>query len=170
MPGDPHRSQVESVIEVLSDLFILRAIAEAAIAALEKSGSLDKARAAVEQQIQKWNKNLAPPPVDPTVAAEIRQHVSRLKDGDRLPFVTKNISEAGPALLQAPAFLSGLSAQEVAIARNHFERTVNPEVASAKAQALDALQHCEAGWRNAANTVRASAGLDNVGNGGASAA
>ena len=75
-----------------------------------------------------------------------------------MPFVTKNISEAGPAVLQAPAFLSGLSAQEAGIARGHFERTVNPQVAEAKAQALDALQHCEAGWRNATNTIRSGNG------------
>ena len=80
-----------------------------------------------------------------------------------MPFVTKNISEAGPAVLQAPAFLSGLSAQEAGIARGHFERTVNPQVAEAKA-------HCSTARRDGAMQLTPFApatGLEKIGNGGA---
>jgi hypothetical protein len=142
-------------------------IAEAALAALEKSPALAKAQAAVEQQVAKWNKELAPPVENPTVAAEIRAHVSRLKDGDRLPFVTKHIVDAAPAVLQGPAFLSGLTAAEIDIVRRQYEATRNPAAAEAKSKAMDALAHCEAGWRNAANTIRTRAGLEKVGNGAA---
>jgi hypothetical protein len=94
----------------------------------------------------------------------------RLKDGDRLPFVTKHIADAAPAVLQGPAFLSGLTQAEIEIVRRQYKTKVNPELAEAKAKATDALAHCEAGWRNAANQIRSRAGLDKLGNGGGMAA
>ena len=96
--------------------------------------------------------------------------MSRLKDGDRLPFVVKHVADAAPALLQGPSFLSGLSPAEIDIVRRQYKSTRNPEAAEAKAKATDALAHAEAGWRNAANQIRSRAGLDKVGNGGAAAA
>jgi hypothetical protein len=146
-----------------------RAIAEAAITYFESAKALVAARSAVEQQVAKWNKELAPPVENPTVAAEIRAHVSRLKDGDRLPFVAKNISECAPAVLQGPAFLSGLTPVEIEIVRKQFEVRINPDASDAKSKTLAALAHAEAGFRNAANTIRSRAGLDKVGNGGAAA-
>ena len=117
--------------------------AQIALADMERSQALVKAREAVEQQIQKWNKELAPPPVHPTVAAEIRAHVLRLKDGDRLPFVTKHIADARPAVTQGPSFLSGLTPAEVDIVRRDYESTRNP--AEAKTKAMGALMDCEQG-------------------------
>jgi hypothetical protein len=143
----------------------MRKAAQAALADLEKSPAF-----AVSEQVKRWDKELAPPPVDPTVAAEIRAHVMRLKDGDRLPFVTKHIADAAPAVLQGPAFLSGLTQAEIEIVRRQYKTKVNPELAEAKAKATDALAHCEAGWRNAANQIRSRAGLDKLGNGGGMAA
>ena len=144
--------------------------AQAALAGLEKSGALDKARAAVEQQVKRWDKDLAPPPVGPVVAAEIRKHIAALKQGDRLPFASTHIVECAPAILEGPAFLSGLTPAEQDIVRRQYETKMNPEVAEAKAQALAALAHCEAGWRNAANTIRTRAGLEAAPSNGMAAA
>lgn len=141
--------------------------AQAALAAMEKSQALAKAQDTVTAAIAKFDKQLAPPPVDPTVAAEIRAHVARLRDGERLVFVTRNIAEAGPAILGAPAFLSRVTPDEQNIVRQQYERQRNPEAAEAKSKAVDALQHLEQGFRNAANTIRSSAGLDNASNGAA---
>ena len=80
-------------------------------------------------------------------------------------FATRNVAEAGPAILTAPAFLSGLSPVEIEIVRTQYERTVNPSIADAKIETLNALAHAEAGFRNAANLIRARDGLDKVGNG-----
>ena len=133
--------------------------AQAALDDLKKSQALIKARAAVEQQVAKWNKDFAPPAIESAHAAEIRAHVSRLKDGDRLQFVTKHITECTAAVLHGPAFLSGLTATEIDIVRRQFEVKVNPEASEAKAQTLVALAHCEQGWRNASNTIRSRGGL-----------
>ena len=145
--------------------------AQAALADLEKSPALAKARAAVEQQVKLWDKELAPPPVDPTIAQEIRAHVARLRDGERLVFVTRNIAEAGPAVLLGPSFLSGLTPAEQDIVRKQFEVRTNPEASEAKRKTLDAAAHTEAGFRNAVRTIRERAGLDAVpSNGGTAAA
>jgi hypothetical protein len=147
-----------------------RAIAEAAIASFEKAGALQKARDSVEQQVKRWDKDLAPPSADPVVAAEIRRHVAGLRDGDRLPFVTKHIVDAAPAVLQGPAFLSGLTATEIDIVRRQYEATRNPAASEAKTKTLEALAHAEQGWRNASNQIRSRAGLEKIGNGGGMAA
>jgi hypothetical protein len=123
-----------------------------------------RARAAVEQQVVKWNKELTPTVENPTVAAEIRTHVSRLKDGDRLAFVTSHIADAGPAVLHGPSFLSGLTPAEQEIVRRQYEARINPEASEAKTKTLEALAHCEQGWRNASNQIWSRAGLDKVGN------
>ena len=143
--------------------------AEAALTALEKSQALEKARAAVEQQVAKWNTELAPPTLDPAIAAEIRNHVALLRDGERLAFAMKHIAECAPAVLGAPAFLSKVSAEEAATIRKQFETTINPEIAPKKRQALDALEHVSAGFRNAVRTIREGGGLKEASNGGAAA-
>jgi hypothetical protein len=129
---------------------------------------LTKARAAVEQQVKRWDEKLAPPPVDPVVATEIRAHVLRMQVGDRLPFVAKHILDAGPAVIAGPA-LSGLTPAEHEIVKKQFEMKMNPELAGAKARTVTALAQAEAGFRNASNTIRSRGGLE-VGNGGMAAA
>lgn len=64
-----------------------------------------------------------------------------------------------------PGFLSGLTPADVEIVRKQYERTVNPNIADAKAETLNALAHAESGFRNAANLIRGRAGLDKLGNG-----
>lgn len=143
-------------------------IASAAIASFEKSGSLEKARSAVENQVAKWNDELGVTPKLPTdvatamMHAEIRSRVSAQKPGDRLAYISGHIEDCGAAILTAPPMLSGLSATELNIVRHTLELRTNPEVAKAKQDTMQALVHAEQGFRNAVRTIRERAGLDAV--------
>jgi hypothetical protein len=80
-------------------------------------------------------------------------------------FATQHGTDAGPAILGAPAFLSRLQPAEVEIVRRQYETSRNPQVADAKREAVDALEHCEAGFRNAVRIIRERGGLESTSNG-----
>jgi hypothetical protein len=116
-----------------------RKVAEAAIVALEKSKSLDKARSAIEDQVKRWDKDCD------SHAAEV----------------------ANAVLGSAPSFLSGLSAADLDVARQRIAMRTNPEIAKAKSETLKALADAERGCRNAARSIRECGGLKRDENGGA---
>ena len=149
-------------------------IAEAAIAELNKSTALDRARAAVESQVARWNDELGVAPKPPTdfgnamIHTELRTCVAAQKAEERMLFVTKHLADVAPAILSAPPVLSGLSKAEYDVVRHSLEMRTNPEIASQKQTAIQALAHAEAGLRNGIRTIRERAGIaDAIGNGGA---
>ena len=142
-----------------------REIATKAIADLQRSKSLDKARASVEHQLTKWNEQLgltpkAPESVgDAMIHAEIRSHLASLKAGDRMAFIDAHATEVAAAVLAAPAFLSGLSPTELGVVKQRIEARANPELAKSKAETTRALADAEAGWRSAIRQISERAGL-----------
>jgi hypothetical protein len=58
------------------------------------------------------------------------------------------------AILGAPAFLSGLSDEEVSFVRTRAEEYVAPGVAKANTETLKALEHAEHGWARRGMTTR----------------
>ena len=152
-----------------------REIATKAIADLEGSKSLEKARATVEHQVAKWNEQLGLIPKAPEsvsaamIHAEIRSHLAAMKVGDRVAFIDAHASEVAAAVLTAPSFLSGLTPAELGIVKQRIEAHANPEVAKAKAETTQALADAEQGWRSAIAQIRDRAGLGKVPQDGATA-
>jgi hypothetical protein len=151
-----------------------RKVAEAAIVALEKSKSLDKARSAIEDQVKRWDKDCGLTPKPPEsiseamIQAEIRSHLASLKPEARLAFIDSHAAEVANAVLgSAPSFLSGLSAADLDVARQRIAMRTNPEIAKAKSETLKALADAERGCRNAARSIRECGGLKRDENGGA---
>jgi hypothetical protein len=60
--------------------------------------------------------------------------------------------------------LSGLSAAEVGVVRQQIAERINPLVARAKSDTLQALADVEQGWRNAVRQIAERGGLTQVGN------
>jgi hypothetical protein len=79
---------------------------------------------------ERWDADLAPEPVDPTIAGEIRRHISSLNAVDRVAFIAKHVAEAGPAVMQAPSFLSGFSPAELAVVIGGRRRAADRTAAS----------------------------------------
>jgi hypothetical protein len=129
---------------------------------------LDKARASVEDQVAKWNKQLgltpkAPESVgDAMIQAEIRSHLASLKAGERMAFIDSHASEVAAAVLSAPSFLSGLTPAELGVARQRIEVRADPGIAAAKADTTRALADAEAGVRNAIRQISERGGLGKV--------
>ena len=102
-------------------------VAEAAVADLERSKSLEKARASVEHQVAKWNEQLGLTPKAPEslgdamIHAEIRSHLAALKPPDRMAFIDAHTTEVAAAILAAPSFLSGLTLAELGIVKQRIE-------------------------------------------------
>ena len=140
-------------------------IAAKALAEIEKSTSLEKARASVEKQVAIWTEKLGISPKAPEsvgvamMNCEIRSHLASLKAGDRVAFCNAHASEIGGAVLSAPGFLSGLTPAEMAVVRQRVAATTNPKVAEAMGDTLNALRDAERGFRNAAATIREAGGL-----------
>ena len=86
-----------------------QATALRAIAELEKSKTLAKARDAVERRVKEWDKQLGLNPeapeaiADAMIAAEIRSHIAGLKPGERLAFIDSHATEVGAAVLTGPS-------------------------------------------------------------------
>ena len=91
---------------------------------------------------------------------EIRSHLASLKSGDRVAFIDAHATEVAAAVLSAPSFLSGLTPAELGIVKQRIEARANPEIAKAKAVAVNALAETERGRRNASNLIRARGGLE----------
>ena len=144
-----------------------REIAEAAIAGLSNLKSLDKARAAIAQQLLVWDKESGlafklPAGVGEAVQlSEIRAHLATLKAVDRVNFIAQHADDRRvvQAVFGAPSFLSGLTDAEIDVVRQQIEKRVAPQVVSARAATLEALDQAEAGLQNAIDKIDERAGL-----------
>jgi hypothetical protein len=140
-------------------------IAEAAIAGFEKSKTLAAARASVEAQTKKWDKDLGLVPEQPAtigaamIQAEIRSHLAAMRAGERMSFIEAHTSDVAQAVLNAPSFLSGLTTAELGVVKQRIEARANPEIAKAKTETTRALANAEAGWRSAVRQISERAGL-----------
>ena len=146
-----------------------REVGVAALSALEKDASLSQGRAAVDQQLTRWNKELGVAPKPPTniaeVAqlAEIRAHIAGIKQ-NRVGFVMEHANDPRvvAAVLGGPPFLSGLTDTEFEVAKAQIAKRVAPEVVAAKEKTLRAMAEIERGWRTAATRIRQRGGLDRL--------
>jgi chorismate mutase len=143
-------------------------IAKQALAEIEKSKALIKARDAVGVCQQQWAKKVGEsikPASDihtATVAAQIRDRIAAMQGSARMGWLEKHSSDPtiASAILTAPLVLSGLTDVELALVKAKAERAaLSPEVAEAKDAAEKALDQAERGWRQAINAIGARAGL-----------
>jgi len=143
-------------------------VAADALAKLEQC-DLDRARASVEAQMNKWAAkvgSLLKPADNEAQAAlhgEIRRHVAGIKDARaRMQFLEQRGSDiaVASALLEAPAFLSGLTESEIAFVRHKVEKEHLPaEIVEARARTTRALAELERAARAAPQLVLQHAGL-----------
>ena len=142
-----------------------KSVGEKALAKLESSEHLAKAQRAVSDQIVRWEKEIGlvtPKPDAPTAMlhAEVRAHLASMKSAPgRLNFINSNLGLGDPdfladSILSAPAWLSGLSPEDLNIVRTHVVLTRNPEIAAARAETEKALSETEKGYRAAVNMIR----------------
>jgi hypothetical protein len=101
-----------------------------------------------------------------TVHAQIRDRLAAMKTG-RLGFLEKYAEDpiVVSAILTAPVFLSGLSEPELALVHQRVEQHLGPEIVSAKAATLKALEQAEGGWETAMRKVAERAGLTKTSDG-----
>jgi hypothetical protein len=119
-------------------------IAKRGLAQLGESPALQKARDAVERQMQRWSSEIAAvvkpakDEVEASLHAEVRRFVLDLKDPRaRMSFLEQRGSDpaVASALLEAPAFLSGLSDSEIALIRAKVEQKyLSPEMSKPRAK------------------------------------
>jgi hypothetical protein len=145
-------------------------LAEQVVADFCKSETLEKARSAVANQMQRWNAKVdehIKPAEDPGTAAtymQIRDHLNDMKEG-RWAFIDKHISDpvVVSAIFTGPAFLSGLSDVELGLIRQKIaQRVLSPEVAEAKAAAEKAMLAAEKGWARAVEVIAQRGGPQRV--------
>ena len=94
--------------------------------------------------------------------AEIRRHVVGLKGQERMAFLEKHGSDprVAASLLEAPAFLTGLTEAETKLIRSKIEQAVlDPEIVQAKKDVTRALVDAEHGWTRAQALIGEDAGL-----------
>ena len=144
-------------------------IAKRGLAQLGESPALQKARDAVERQMQRWSSEIAAvvkpakDEVEASLHAEVRRFVLDLKDPRaRMSFLEQRGSDpaVASALLEAPAFLSALSDSEIALIRAKVEQKyLSPEIVEAKSKVNKALAELERGHRAAQAMLKQRAGL-----------
>jgi hypothetical protein len=145
-------------------------IAEKAIADLAEDKHIVGAKRTAEEALERWRakaKAVIKKPDDACEVAlhqEIRQHVSGLKDTERLSFIARTGDAAVlSALLLAPPFLSGLTKNEIAIvqakAKTLTESSLDPEIRKAKAATEGALADLNRGHRVAMKLIAERGGL-----------
>jgi hypothetical protein len=143
-------------------------IAKQALASLEKSTALTKARDAVAVCQAQWSKKIsevikqAEDLHSATVAAQIRDRVASMKPEQRMKWLSQHAIDTVicSALLTAPAYLSDLSEAEHALVKQRAEKlALTPEVIEAKALTEKALEQVERGWRVAISKIEGRAGL-----------
>ena len=142
-----------------------KAVAEAAISALEKPAHLTRARDLVEAATKKWDEKLGllPKPPEDAVGAmlaqEIRGRLLQMKSPERMVFIDAHTADVAAAILTAPAWLSGLDPTELAVVKQRIEARGDPEIVKAKKEALEALRDAERGVRAGVSQIRTAADL-----------
>ena len=135
---------------------------------LTEPGSVAKAREAVEAQMRRWAAKVSThikPAEDHVTAvlhAQCREKIASLKE-NRLTFLKKHASDPviASALLEAPAFLSGLSDGELAMVRDVVERAfLSAEIVEAKGKVADALLETERSLRAGQAMIRQHARVE----------
>ena len=145
--------------------------AAATIARLdEQTVSLEKARESVARQMQRWNEKVTSvvkpfqTEAEALLHGEIRRHVASLKDErERMAFLEKNGADArvASALLEAPAFLSGIGNAELALIKAKVEKQcLSPEIVEAKAKVEKALAELERAPQAASSMIASRAGMN----------
>jgi hypothetical protein len=145
-------------------------VAEKALADFRRSATLERARGAVEYQLQRWNEKFSIDQVikvaenigEATIHAQVRERLAFMKKEDRLGFLEKHGGDPvlAAAVLSAPPFLSGLSDSELALIKHRIEKHLMPgEVAEAKAATEKALVEAERGWTRATELITQRGGL-----------
>ena len=141
-------------------------IARQALNQLQEPGSVLKARSLVLDQMKRWAEKVSThikPAEDHVTAvlhAQIRERLSSLKE-NRVGFLKQHATDPviASALLEAPAFLSGLSEGELAMVRDAVEKKfLSPAIVEAKGKVADALLETERSLRAAQAMIRKSAG------------
>ena len=109
-------------------------------------------------QVEHLDKEIAQtlkPPVEPALAAQIRAHWAGNREA--LPGVKKAIDEGDvatmSAVLNAPAYLSGLSDKNQAVLRQVAARRLAPEKVRQRSEATDALERVEAATNHFMTTI-----------------
>jgi len=132
--------------------------AEAAATALDRAAqvvdrrlaSLNRSRDGLETRVAEALKDTAHPPA---VHAEIRAHLKGLSDSKRVSWLMSAAKRGDKAtmhaILSAPAFLSGLTEEQVALARNEAARAV----AAQDFEQLQALQNVIAAVEQAGGKI-----------------
>ena len=94
--------------------------------------------------------------------AEVRRHAVGLKGQERLAFLERHGSDprVAASLLEAPAFLTGMTEAERSLIRSKIEQAVlDPEIVQAKKDVTRALADSEHGWDRAQVLIAEDAGL-----------
>jgi hypothetical protein len=80
----------------------------------------------------------------------------------KLDFLARHATDpvVAAAILNAPAFLSGLRDNEFTFVRQKVEQHISPEVVEAKEATLKAMKDAEQGWRRAIEKIGERAGLE----------
>jgi hypothetical protein len=138
-----------------------REIAEQVMSEHKASPTLARAKEAVASVQARWDARIAdalkPPKdhVEATLHAQIREHVSQMKEG-RVQFLNEQGGDpsVAAALLLAPPFLSGLSEGEVTMLQHKIEvAALGPEVGQARAETAKAWAATQSGWDGVAALI-----------------
>jgi hypothetical protein len=136
-----------------------------ALAELQKSRTLAKAREAVSRVVATWDAKVGAVVKKPadiaeaTVHAQIRDRLAVMRN--KTSFLEQNGGDpiVASAILTAPAFLSGLSETELSLVKHKVEQHVAPEIAEAKRMTENALDQAERGWQRAQDAIAQRGGL-----------
>jgi hypothetical protein len=152
-----------------------RKIAAQAVADLNASQSLDQARKAVNEQVERWEAKsglVVKPAADAAEAVlywEIRDKFAGLKDETaRMSFLERFATDPqiAAALVHGPAGLANLSDGERAMLRAKVDAHVPTEIREARSATVKALSETEAGWSRAIDNVAQRGGLTKDRDGG----
>ena len=127
-----------------------------ALGAFNGSKSLSRAQQSVSELMAKWEAKVAAAvkpassEAEAALHAEVRRHVVGLKGrASASAFLEKHGSDprVAASLLEAPAFLTGLSDAEIALVKSKIEQAMlPPEIVQAKKDVTKALADSEHGW------------------------
>lgn len=128
---------------------------------IAQSKVLAQVKEVSERQLQKWDRELderlklAVTSHDVLVYGKLWDRCSALQGAERLAWLNSHAFDptVASALLTAPAALTGLKKDELALLRSRFESSINPQAAEERPLTLGMLDDLDRSQRNALNRI-----------------